>query len=74
MAETGWQVTRRSATTICVQLTLRIPPGGKPGQMLNWITSALLAHKARENPQTPISAIDLDSMIVKLTKRETTYL
>lgn len=77
-------MTRRSATTLTIQLTLRIPPGSNAGQVLDFIKRALLNHKERVNafdpgsfetvPKPPISAIDLDSLAMKLAKRETTYL
>lgn len=67
-------MTRRSATTITVQLTLRLPSGVAVPQVLEAITLALSQHKTSVLHGTPNSALDPEGMLVRLIKRETTYL
>lgn len=67
-------MSRRSATTLTIQLRLRVPPGSNAAQLVDYITRALRAHKTSGIFTGPISAIDLDSMQIKVAKRETVYL
>ena len=67
-------MTRRSATTITVQLTLHVPAGSNVKQVLSYITSALRLHKTRGELQDPISALDLDSITLRIVERKTVYL
>jgi len=67
-------MTRRSSTTLTISIQLRIPAGSNAKQVLGFIHDALSEHKTRVNQQAPISAIALNSAVLRVTKRETVYL
>lgn len=67
-------MSRRTATTLAVQVRLRIPPGSNMTEVLDYIRSALCSHKTSGDPALPINSIDTDSLVVKLEKKETVYL
>ena len=67
-------MSRRSVTTIHARVSLRVPQGSNVAEVLEYIASALSSHKGGSDPSLPISSIDTNSMIVKLEKKETSYL
>lgn len=78
-------MSKRTSTTLTIQVRLRIPPGSNTSEVLAFVRAAIIAHKDDET-QTglgptrkyklgdPIASLDTDSMIVKLEKKETVYL
>lgn len=66
-------MSRRSVTTITLQVRLRIPPGSNTAEVTEYIRNAI-KNSVFPDPATPLSALDTNSMIVKLEKKETTYL
>lgn len=78
-------MSRRSVTTIVASVKLRVPPGSSAAAVVEHITRVLRERKSLEIPHkgeggaiystidTSMSALDTDSMIVKLEKKETVY-
>ena len=78
-------MSRRTVTTLSIQVRLRIPPGSNTAEVLEHVRAAIKMYKDSEiatglgprrryQPSDPIAALDTDSMIVKLEKKETVYL
>lgn len=78
-------MSRRSATTLSIQVRLRIPPGSNTAAVLEFVRRAIKAGKnaeplvlqeefPKETKPNPLHSLDTDSMIVKLEKKETVYL
>ena len=67
-------MTRRSATTVSIQIKLRRPSRMGDKALLEWITSALLEHNAREKLKDLKFWIDLNEMQLRVTERKTVYL
>ena len=67
-------MSKRTATTLTIQVRLRTPPGSNTAEVLDYIRRALCDHKTRELSSPQIRSLDTDSMIVKLEKKETVYL
>jgi len=78
-------MSRRSYTTLTIQVRLRIPPGSNAKEVLEYVRGALQLHKKsrvetgtedtpRYKHDHPLASLDTDSMIVKLEKKETVYL
>lgn len=67
-------MSRRSVTTLTIQVRLRTPPGSNTAEVLEYVRAAVQSHKGGGDPTAPISSLDTDSMIVKLEKKETIYL
>lgn len=67
-------MSRRSVTTLTIQVRLRTPPGSNTAEVLEYVRSAVQSYKGGGDPAAPISSLDTDSMIVKLEKKETIYL
>lgn len=67
-------MSKRTATTLTIQVRLRTPPGSNTAEVLEYVRGALYAYKATGSIQQPVNSIDTDSMIVKLEKKETIYL
>ena len=66
-------MSRRSTTTISIQVRLRIPPGSNTAEVIEYVRNAI-KNSVFPNPATPLSSLDTNSMIVKLEKKETVYL
>jgi hypothetical protein len=67
-------MSRRSVTTITIQVRLRTPPGSNTAEVLEYVRNAMRSYKGGGDPKEPINSLDTDSMIVKLERKETTYL
>lgn len=78
-------MSKRTATTLTIQVRLRTPPGSNTSEVLEYVRAALQLHKSerintglgpveRYTHEHPIASLDTDSMIVKLEKKETVYL
>lgn len=67
-------MSRRSATKLTVQLQFQLPPGATVNAALEYIRRALFEYKTSAKLSDPISALNVDSVQIKLQKRETTYL
>lgn len=77
-------MSKRTATTLTIQVRLRTPPGSNTTEVLEYVRGALQRHKfstnegSEGNPRyekgAPLRSLDTDSMIVKLEKKETVYL
>lgn len=78
-------MSKRTATTLTIQVRLRVPPGSNTAEVLDYVRAAIQRHKESEvqtgdgprpryETKEPIRSLDTDSMIVKLEKKETVYL
>lgn len=67
-------MSRRSATTLTIELRLRLPPGSNTAEILDYVRAAVGNWKGGSDPVLPISSLDTNEMIVKLKKKETVYL
>lgn len=67
-------MSKRSVTTLTVQVRIQTPVGSNTAEVLEYVRAALQSHKGGGDPEEPINSINTDSMIVKLEKKETVYL
>lgn len=72
-------MSRRTSTTLSIQVRLRVPPGSNTAEVLAYLRGAIVDQVVRDNTiphqlEKPIAALDTDSMIVKLERKETVYL
>lgn len=67
-------MSRRVATTLTIQVRLRVPPGSNAAQVLEYVRASIQSRKGGGDPTEPINSLDTDSMIVRLEKKETAYL
>jgi len=67
-------MTRRSATTVSIQVKLRRPAKVGDKALLAWITSALSEYNSRENAAPGKIYVDLNEMQLRVTERKTVYL
>lgn len=77
-------MSRRSVTTIHARVTLRVPQGCTIEEVLGYIRTALSEYKSghieragemvlRYPLNTPLASLDINSLLVKLEKKETIY-
>ena len=70
-------MSRRSVTTLTIQVRLRTPPGSNTAEVLAFVRDAIEAKLELDRslaPKAATSSLDLNSMIVKLERKETVYL
>lgn len=67
-------MTRRSVTTVAIQVKMRLPPGVKPLEAVEYVKSAVKTWAGGLDPQTPMFALQPEEVIVKLQARDTVYL
>ena len=67
-------MSRRAVTTVTLQVRLRIPPGSNTAAVMEYVRSAIQSERGNYEAADPLASIDRESMVVKLEKKETTYL
>lgn len=67
-------MSQKSFTELTVSIRLRLPPGVTQEQTLEYVHEAVTCWKKGGDPALPINSLDENSVVVRLLKRETTYL
>lgn len=69
-------MSKRTATTVTIQVRFTLPVGANAAMALAWIRTALHEKKAagQSDDQAPMKGIDPMGLVVKLTRKETIYL
>lgn len=66
-------MSRRSRTTLTLQIKLPLPPGATQKDALAYVENALHSHKGGMDPAEPITSLQANEIQVKIAKRETQY-
>lgn len=69
----GTQMTRKQQTILTFEVRLELPVGANAAMVQQFLINACKEHKAALSTQSPAAALDLEKLIVKLSKKETTY-
>ncbi len=67
-------MSRRSATTLSIEVRLRVPPGSNAAAVLEFMKIAINRLKDSKELAEPLASLDTDSMVVRVLKKETVYL
>lgn len=67
-------MTRRSSTLLTISLRIRLPGGVKSPEVLDAIKRGLSEHISRVDHQNPLATLPVDELVMKVSKREVTYI
>lgn len=67
-------MSRRSVTTIRVSVQLRLPPGVKPGEGVQYVKSAVAQQASCLSAESPLRGLAITEILVKLESKQTVYL
>jgi hypothetical protein len=66
-------VSRKQRTVITLEIRLELPVGSNTAMALAYARQALLAEQSHLSTEHPMRSLNLDSLIIKLSRKETTY-
>jgi hypothetical protein len=67
-------MSKRSVTSVTFEISFRLPPGANVAYTKAFLYDAIGSKKSHTPSGVPLASLSMDSVNVKLAKRETVYL